>query len=575
MKQWVTKGCRADIKRIAERYRISEVFAEVLAKRGLKSWQEMDQFLFEDMGVIPSAVEMHGMKEAAEILLQKVQEQKAIRIIGDYDVDGVMSTYILYQGIALLGGTPSYQIPHRERDGYGIRTYMAEKAAADGIDTLITCDNGISAMDAVVRAKELGLTVIVTDHHEVPVVDGEEQIPPADVVVDPKQQNCQYPFRDLCGAGIAYKLVRYLLSRTGQEQKADELMPFAAIATVCDVVPLYGENRLLVKKGLQRLPECTNPGLRALVDQMQLEREITSMDFGFRIGPCINAAGRLEDASQGLELFLEKNPDQARQAAERLIALNEERKEITRQATEDAVKQIEREGLHEVVVAYSPSCHESVAGIVAGRLREKYYRPIYMVTDSGDHLKGSGRSIPGYHMQQELMACREYLLEFGGHAMAAGFSLQRDKLELLRQALSEHCSLQPEQLVEKLYFDKEVSLRQIDASLVSQLAWLEPIGEANPGAVFAKREAEIASVRMCGKQMQIAQIRLREDGKLYQAVDFHAEECFGPAICARYGADAWEQLKAGSGENYRINLLFSAEIDEMYGSLQLKIIDCQ
>lgn len=575
MKQWVTKGCRADIKRIAERYRISEVFAEVLAKRGLKSWQEMDQFLFEDMGVIPSAVEMHGMKEAAEILLQKVQEQKAIRIIGDYDVDGVMSTYILYQGIALLGGTPSYQIPHRERDGYGIRTYMAEKAAADGIDTLITCDNGISAMDAVVRAKELGLTVIVTDHHEVPVVDGEEQIPPADVVVDPKQQNCQYPFRDLCGAGIAYKLVRYLLSRTGQEQKADELMPFAAIATVCDVVPLYGENRLLVKKGLQRLPECTNPGLRALVDQMQLEREITSMDFGFRIGPCINAAGRLEDASQGLELFLEKNPDQARQAAERLIALNEERKEITRQATEDAVKQIEREGLHEVVVAYSPSCHESVAGIVAGRLREKYYRPIYMVTDSGDHLKGSGRSIPGYHMQQELMACREYLLEFGGHAMAAGFSLQRDKLELLRQALSEHCSLQSEQLVEKLYFDKEVSLRQIDASLVSQLAWLEPIGEANPGAVFAKREAEIASVRMCGKQMQIAQIRLREDGKLYQAVDFHAEECFGPAICARYGADAWEQLKAGRGENYRINLLFSAEIDEMYGSLQLKIIDCQ
>lgn len=575
MKQWVTKACSADVHKIAARYKISEVFAEVLVKRGLYSWQEMDAYLFEDLAQEPEVERMWGMKEAADLLFAKIEEGQKIRIIGDYDVDGVMSAYILYRGLQQLGGKLSYQIPHRERDGYGMRVYMAEKAAQEGIDTIVTCDNGISAMDAIVRAKELNLTVVLTDHHEVPVVDGAEKIPPADVVIDPKQRRCQYGYRDLCGAGIAYRLIQYMLKRQGRAEEARSLLPFAAMATICDVVPLQGENRQLVKQGLRLIRETENFGLQALIRQMDITGEIRSMDVGFRLGPCINAAGRLESANKGMDLFLAQDSLAASAAAEHLYALNENRKDITALATEEVVRQVEREGIPKVFVVYSPKCHESVAGIVAGRLREKYYRPVYMITDSGDHLKGSGRSIPGYHMQQELSACQEHLMEFGGHAMAAGFSLRKEALASLQQALTEHCTLVEEELIEKVYFDKEVSLVQIDKELVQQLSWMEPVGEANPGAVFVKRDARIASVRMCGKENQIAQIQIREDGKIYRAVDFHAEDCLGMAVCERYGESAWQQMKAGGMGDWKVNLLFTAEIDSKYGSLQLRVLDCQ
>lgn len=575
MKQWITKACHADLHKIAERYQVSEVFAEILVKRGLRNWQEMDAYLFEELAQETEASCMWGLEEAAALLSAKIQENRSIRIIGDYDVDGVMSTCILYQGLQQLGGDLSYQIPHREKDGYGIRSYMVEQAAQDGVDTIITCDNGISAMEPVRRAKEMGMTVIITDHHEVPVIDGVEQIPPADVVVDPKQERCTYGYRDLCGAGIAYKLMQVMLCQRDMAEKADDLLPFAAMATVCDVVPLQGENRWLVKRGLKQMEKTDNLGLQALVRQMEFSREIRAMDVGFRLGPCINAAGRLEDATEGMELFLAGDSQTASERAEYLYQLNESRKEITLRETKAAIDQIEQEELPQILVVYSPGCHESVAGIVAGRLREKYYRPVYMITDSGDHLKGSGRSIPGYHMQQELLACREHLTEFGGHAMAAGFSLEKTELEALRQALFRHCTLTEAELVEKVYFDKEVSLSQIDKEVVTQLAWLEPIGEANPGAVFAKRDAEIHSVRMCGKENQIAQIQIQENGKWYRAVDFHAEDCLGKAICARYGAGEWERMKSGAAGEWLVDLLFTASFDHKYGSLQIQLSDCQ
>lgn len=575
MKQWVTKACHADLHKIAERYQVSEVFAEILVKRGLYCWQDMDGYLFDDMGQEREADTMWGLKDAVSLLSDKIQQKRRIRIIGDYDVDGVMSTFILYHGLKLLGGELSYQIPHREKDGYGIRSYMAEQAAADGVDTIVTCDNGISAMEAVSRAKELGMTVIITDHHEVPVIDGAEQIPPADVVIDPKQGRCGYGYRDLCGAGIAYKLIRSMLCSRGMDQKADELLPFAAIATVCDVVPLQGENRLLVKQGLRQIQTVPNPGLQALIRKMEFSREIRAMDFGFRLGPCINAAGRLEDAAKGLELFLESDPGAAFEKAEYLYHLNESRKDMTFRETAAAVRQIEAAELPQVLVVYLPECHESVAGIVAGRLREKYYRPVYMITDSGDHLKGSGRSIPGYHMQQALLACREHLMEFGGHAMAAGFSLKKTELAALRQALLYQCTLTEADMVEKVYFDKEVNLSEIDQSLVTQLAWLEPLGEGNPGAVFAKRDAVVHSVRMCGKENQVAQIQIVEDGNTYRAVDFHAEDCLGAAVCARYGTEEWERMKTGAEGDWKLNILFTAELDRQYGSLQLQLSDCQ
>lgn len=575
MKRWVTKHCDADFGKIAERYHISELFAEILVKRGLRSWQDMDAYLFDDMAHVPPAEQMAGLAEAAALLAEKIEQGCSMRIIGDYDVDGVTAAYILYRGLEILGGKVSYRLPHRQRDGYGMQAYMAEQALQDGVDTIITCDNGISAMDAIDRAKALGMSVVLTDHHEVPVAEGQEQLPPADVILDPKQACCHYGYRHLCGAGIAFKLISYMFARQGREKEAEQFLPFAAMATVCDVVPLQGENRVIVKRGLRLVGETNNPGLQALVRQMDFTRELNGADFGFRLGPCINAAGRLEDASKALELFLEQAPERAEDAAAYLYQLNEKRKSIQAQAVESAVRQVEKEGLSKIILVYVPECSESVAGIVAGKLREKYYRPVYVITDSGDCLKGSGRSIPGYHMQQELLACRELLLQFGGHAKAAGFSLEREQLEPLRKKLLERCPLKEQDLVEKLYYDLELSLAQVNPELLQQLSYLEPVGEENEGAVFVKLGAEIVSVRMCGRQNHIAQIQIREQDKWYRAVDFTAEDCLGEAIRTRYGEAAWDELKAGRQGSYPVDLLFTAEIDSMYGNVQLIVRDCR
>lgn len=578
MKRWVTKEVDINYESIAKRYQVSEVFAEILAKRGANNWNEMDTYLLDDKApgvAVTPAERMAGLPEAADILWQKIREGRKIRIIGDYDVDGVTATYILYQGITCLGGQASYQIPHRQRDGYGVRSYMAEQAAADGIDTIVTCDNGISAMDAIKKAKELGLTVVLTDHHEVPSVDGVEQIPPADVVVDPKQIACGYGYRDLCGAGIAFKLIEYMFCLQGKEKEAEEFLPFAALATVCDVVPLQGENRSITKRGLRLAVQTKNPGLQALMEQMNLKQELVATDFAFRLGPCINAAGRLEDAAQALELFLEKEPAEAERKAKHLYELNENRKLIQEQAFQSAVRQIAQEALPKVIVIYSAECSESVAGIVAGKLREKYYRPVYVLTDSGEELKGSGRSIHGYHMQQALTECRELLTQFGGHAKAAGFSLKKENLEILREKLLENCSLSEENFVEEVYYDAEVSLADITEGLVKSLSYLEPIGEGNAEAAFVKRGAELVSVHMCGRENQVAQMRLRENGTIYEAVDFHAEEHLGVAIQARYGKAAWEEMKAGQSGTYLVDILFRAGMNRRYGTIQYQIEDCR
>lgn len=578
MKRWVTKDVDINYESIAKRYQVSEVFAEILAKRGANSWNELDTYLLDDRApavAVTSAEHMAGMKEAADILQRRIEEGKKIRVIGDYDVDGVMASYILYQGMTCLGGRVSYQIPHRQRDGYGIRSYMAEQAAEDGIDTIVTCDNGISAMDAIKKAKELGLTVVLTDHHEVVTVDGVEQIPPADTVIDPKQASCAYGYRDLCGAGIAFKLIEYMFRLQGREEEAKEFLPFAAMATVCDVVPLQGENRNITKRGLRLISKTANLGLQALMRQMNLKQEIMATDFAFRLGPCINAAGRLEDAAQALELFLEKDSAEAERKAKHLYELNESRKLIQDRAFQSAVQQIEQEILPKVLIIYSAECSESVAGIVAGKLREKYYRPVYVLTDSGEELKGSGRSIPGYHMQQALVECRELLTQFGGHAKAAGFSLKKENLEALREKLLANCSLSEKDFIEEIYYDAEVSLADITEELVKYLSYLEPIGEGNAETAFVKRGAEIVSIHMCGRENQVAQMKLRENAKIYEAVDFHAEEHLGAAIKARYGEAAWEGMKAGGSGTYLVDLLFKVGMNNRYGTIQYQIEDCQ
>lgn len=577
MRQWVTKRYQADLQKIAERYQISDIVAEVLVKRGLFDWNAMDRYLFPDEDALYDTAQMKDMQKAAFILRQKIDEGKLIKVIGDYDVDGVMSTYILYRGITLLGGKAGYRIPHRVQDGYGMRSYMAEEAAEEGYDTIITCDNGISAVPAVERAKELGLTMIVTDHHEVPREDGKEVLPPADAIVNPKQEACGYPFQELCGAGIAYKLVSLLFEESGMAGYERELLPFAAIATVCDVVPLFDENRILVKSGLECLEQCHNLGMRALIDALQFHRKINAGDLGFRIGPCINAAGRLDDAVLGLELLLEQDAGCAREKAMRLVALNEERKDYTAKAVREAVAQIENGEMlkNHVLVIYIEDCHESVAGIVAGRIREKYYRPTLIVTKTKEGLKGSARSIPGYHMQQELNHCRELLKEYGGHAMAAGFSLESENLIPLRQALNNHCSLSEEELIEKISFDREVPLGEMQESVVQQLAYLEPFGQGNQEPVFAKRDLAVVSLSLCGKENQIARVQLRDGMRVYRGVDFQCELHLGEGIRGRYGDKAWEELKAGHGRDYEVDILYQPEINQMFGNVEFRIIDCR
>ncbi|MCI8563290.1 MAG: single-stranded-DNA-specific exonuclease RecJ [Lachnospiraceae bacterium] len=578
MKQWVTKRYQADLEKIAQRYQISEILADILVKRGLFDWDAMGRYLFPEKDAMYDAGKMEGLKEAARLLDQKMKEGKKIKIIGDYDVDGVMSSYILYHGIQLLGGMAGCRIPHRVYDGYGMRDYMAQEAFDEGYDTILTCDNGISAVSAVEKAKELGLTVIITDHHEVPKEGGEEELPPADVIVNPKQEKCGYPFSGLCGAGIAYKLMSYLFRQSGRTDCEEELLPFAAIATVCDVVPLLDENRVIVKNGLEYLNHNQkNTGLQFLIEALQFGREINSGDLGFRIGPCINAAGRLGDAVKGLELLMETDKKAAAEKAGELVALNEERKEYTAEATKRAVGQIESQGFLKkpVFVLFVEGCHESVAGIVAGRIREKYYRPTLILTESRNGLKGSARSIPGYHMQKELSKCKSLLTEFGGHAMAAGFSLPRENLDALNLALQENCTLTEKELTEKVFFDREVPLAEMTEAVVQQLEYMEPFGEGNERPVFAKRGVFVASLALCGKENQIARLQLRDGLRLYRAVDFQCELHLGEGIRSRYGEAAWELLKSGQGNGCEIDILYQPEINKMFGNVEFRIVDCR
>ena len=579
MKRWVSKRCNADLAKIASRYNITEIFAEILVKRGLYTWEAMDKYLFPDLELMYNPGLMKGLEEAAGLLKDSITKGIKTRVIGDYDVDGIMSTYILVKGISMLGGNVDYRIPHRVKDGYGIRSYMVDEAYFDKAGTIITCDNGISATDAARRAKELGITYILTDHHEVPSEDGTPVIPVADAVVNPKQPGCNYPFRQLCGAGVAYKILSYIFEQENNKSYIEELLPFVAIATVCDVVPLSDENRIIVSNGLKLLSDRSilkNKGINALLNALQLERDIYAGDLGFRIGPCINAAGRLSDAAKGMELLLADNDGDAAAIAQELVNYNEERKDMTAKAEAEADRQVRDFDIEKepVLVIYLENCHESVAGIVAGRVREKYYRPVYILTKAGRGLKGSGRSVPGYHMQSELTKCQELLTEFGGHAMAAGFSLPEENLDKFRSTLNSQCKLSPDELIEKVVFDKEVKLSDVSQELITQLKWLEPFGEANSRAVFAKRGVIVKSMYMCGKEKQIARLKLEDEGKIFDAVDFNAERCTGSAVCSRYGQEVWKSMKNGMC-GQELDILYVPDINGMYGNIQFKILDCR
>ncbi len=528
---------RADFAAVAERFHISPVTARIIRNREVVEDKDIERYLH---GTVRDLYDPHLLKDmdrAAALILTKIRAGAPIRIVGDYDIDGVCSTYLLYTGISRCGGNVSCQIPERIKDGYGINESIIQKAKEDGIDTIVTCDNGIAALEQIRLAKELGMTVVVTDHHEVTRgEDGEQILPMADAVVNPKQDGCTYPFKEICGGVVAYKLVQVLYELAGiPAEEWEEMMEFAAIATVGDVMRLQDENRIIVRLGLRRMPQTRSLGLKALVEACGLDiRALTAYHIGFVIGPCLNASGRLQTAKLALELLLCREETAAGAMAEELKLLNEERKDMTQDGVEKALAQVEEQLSEDrVLVVFLPECHESLAGIIAGRVREAWNRPTFVLTRSEGCVKGSGRSIEAYHMYQALCGVQELLLKFGGHHMAAGFSLREEDVEEFRRRLNEQAQLKPEDFVSKIWIDVAMPLEYISEKLVTELKVLEPFGQGNEKPQFAQKNLNIRSVRVLGKNRNAVKLALvteqglAMDGMLFTEGDRFLEEMEG------------------------------------------------
>ena len=559
-KKWIVMAKRADFAAIAARFHIDPVTARLLRNRELTTPEEIEMYLHGDLSSLHDARQMKDMEKAAALLERKIREKQKIRIMGDYDCDGVMSTCILLKGLTQLGALADYRIPDRIKDGYGLNDTMIQKAEEDGIDTILTCDNGISAANEIHLAKDLGMTVIVTDHHEVPKSenDAADILPPADAVVNPHRQDCSYPFQGLCGAGIAYKLMTVLYRRMGKTG-SESLLPYAAMATITDVMDLVEENRILVKEGLRMLPDLKNPGLEALFEQNGIDiTDVSAYHIGFVIGPCLNASGRLHTASLALKLLLTEDEEEAPKIAGELVDLNASRKAMTEQGVRQAQVMIETGGYRNdrVLVLYLPECHESIAGIIAGRIRENYYRPVYVLTDSEQGVKGSGRSIEEYDMFAHLARCADLLDRFGGHKMAAGVSLPRENVEEFRRRLNEDCGLSAEDLVEKVRIDVPMPISYVTPRLVEEFSLLEPFGKGNTKPVFAEKNVRVLSHRIVGANRNVMRLKLKTSDQ-YTADAVY----FG-------NADAFEKWLCGREE---ISILYSPRLNTFRGVTSLEI----
>ena len=518
MEKWVLAAKRADFQEIGRKYGIDPVIARIIRNRDITEDAEINQYLNGTLDDIPSWKSLKDIDKAVEIISQKIDLGTRMRIIGDYDIDGVTATYILLKGFKRLGANVDTYIPDRIADGYGIHNHLIEKAKEDGVDTIVTCDNGISAADQIAFAKKMGMTVVVTDHHEVPFEDTEEgrkyKLPLADAIINPKQSDCTYPNKNICGAVVAMKLVFALYEKYGipESEKEDYLEP-AAIATVGDIMDLQGENRILVKEGLLRLPHTKNKGLKALIRAIGLENQkISSYDIGFRLGPCINASGRLDTAMRSLSLLQCEDEEEAAKLANDLKALNDSRKALTEQGTEAAYKLIEGSNLKNdrVMVVFLPDCHESLAGIIAGRIREKYHKPAFVLTRGEKSVKGSGRSTENYSMYEELVRCADLLIQFGGHPMAAGLSIEEKNIEKFRRRLNQNCSLTEEDLQPKIVIDVPMPISYITKNLIRQIALLEPFGKGNTKPLFAQKGLKVLDAVVVGRNRNVAKVRLMD-----------------------------------------------------------------
>lgn len=579
--KWTVCGKKADFKGIGERFQIDQVVARVIRNRDIVGDAEIERYLHGTLADVHDPADMADMESGCRIMAEKIRTGKAIRIISDYDVDGIMSNYILYDGLGSLGAEISYEIPDRVADGYGINERMIQDAHEEEIDTIITCDNGIAAFPAIELAKSYGMTVIVTDHHEVPYdvdADGNRhyRLVPADAVIDIKRQDCNYPYKGLCGAAVAYKFIRHLYTVMGQPWENEErYIEFVAIATQCDVMELTDENRIYVKKGLEILPRTTNKGLRALLAVNQLAgKKIYSYHLGFIIGPCLNATGRLESAKKGLELLLCDDEKETMRLAEEMQDLNRLRKEMTEEGVQRALEQVDSHLAEDkVLVVYLPELHESLAGIVAGRVREQYYRPVFVVTRSESGLlKGSGRSIDGYHMFDALTECEYLLRKYGGHAMAAGFSLEEKNLDSFREALNRNQHMTEEDLTPVLRLDVPMPMSYVTPKLVEDLRLLEPFGNGNEKPVFGQAQMKIKQAKFLGREQKYIRITFMDsDGYCTEGIDFHANN-FITCIKLWFSEEECDRMLKGLPNHIILDVAYYPDVNQYggYETVQVK-----
>lgn len=519
MERWVLLRKGADFEAISKKFHISPRLASLIRNRDVIGDEAINQYLNDTIAELYDGMQMKGMPQAVEILTEKIRDREKIRVIGDYDCDGINATYILLEGLEKLGAKVDSDIPDRIKDGYGLNQHLIDRAHEDGIDTIITCDNGIAAAKEIEYGKALGMTIIVTDHHEVPYKENEVGrryiLPPADAVVDPRQEGCEYPFKGLCGAAVAYKLVEALCEANGQDvADLDYLLENVAIATVADVMDLTEENRILVKQGLEMLKRTSNLGLRALIQCIGLEgKKIQAYHIGFILAPCLNASGKLDTAKRALALLRAKTEREADMLAGDLKALNESRRDMTDRVVDEAMAKVEQTDIRgdKVLVIYLPDCHESLAGIIAGRIRERYTRPVFVLTRAEEGVKGSGRSIEAYHMFQEMVKCKELLTKFGGHPMAAGLSLPEENVEAFRRKLNENCVLTQEDMIEKIVIDVPMPMSYVTIPLIRQLSQLEPFGKGNTKPVFAQKKLRFADCRVFGKNRNVVKMQGKDE----------------------------------------------------------------
>ena len=529
MQKWRVYSKKADFDAIGSRFNIDPVTARIIRNRDVTDMENVDMYLNGTLDSLHDPMMMKDMDKAVSVIASSIRDNKHIRIIGDYDIDGICSIYILFKGLKICGADVDYEVPDRITDGYGINENLIKQAYEAGVEVIITCDNGIAAASQIDYANELGMTVVITDHHDVPYEETDNGrryiIPKAAAVVDPKQNDCRYPFKMLCGAGIAYKFIGCMVK---EFQTGDSIMPellqFAAIATVGDIVDLLDENRIIVKEGLKLIANTGNYGLNALMAVTGVSREsINAYHIGFVLGPCLNASGRLDSAKRALKMLVTDDRAEAERHAGELKDLNEERKKLTSEAVDKAVDMVENSSLKDdkVLVIFLPDCHESIAGIVAGRIREKYYKPVIVLTRGEQEAKGSARSIESYNMFEKLSECKDLFTRFGGHPMAAGLSLPEENIPEFRSRINEHCNLSEEDLTETVWIDVPMPLEYINEKLILELGGLEPFGKANPKPVFADKNISIRNIRAIGKDKQYTRMTITKDsGIVIDAVGF-------------------------------------------------------